>query len=303
MRCEQVRTLLNDYLEGTLSRGIAEAVASHVRTCAECARELQFLKSIWQELRHLPEPPVPSDLHARIMTHVRAHVRTREAQRPILLWRWAGALAVAASLLAVVFFSTQTPRGVEAGFGVRGSQPEVPQELPVPAGVHFEWRPLADGEVLPVLVASLNRSASATLLLTEHPTASIREARPIWRGTLQPGKSLEVPLPILRQTPGERVLTLWWDVEGQQRKLFVPVGNPPAKVASIRLQASLSEALAQLAGTYQTLIEWAPKQGEPVPTVVLDIQDASLEQALERLLVGTGYTAKATEHGWRILPE
>ncbi len=303
MRCEQVRALLNDYLDGTLNRGIAEAVDSHLRTCSECARELQFLKSIWQELRHLPKPPVPPDLHARIMTHVRANVRAREAQRPALLWRWAGGLAVAATLLVVVFLSTQTPRGVEAGFGISRAQPEVAPERPVPAGVHFEWRPLANGDALPVLVARFNRSASATLLLTERPTASIQEARPIWRGTLQPGQSLEIPLPILRQTPSERVLTLWWDVEGQQRKLFVPVGNPPAKVASIRLQAPLSEALAQLAGTYQTLIEWAPKQGEPVPTVVLDIQDASLGQALERLLVGTGYTAKATEHGWRILPE
>ncbi len=303
MRCEQVRTLLYDYLDGTLSRAVAESVSAHLNTCAECAREHRFLKGIWQEMNRLPEPPVPDDLHARIMTHVRAHVRAREAQRPIVLWRWVAVGVVAASLLLVAFFTTQSPRGVEAGFGVGSAKPEVEQVRPVPAGVGFEWRRLPNGEVVPILLASLNRSATATLLLAETPNSAYPQARPIWRGTLQPGKTLEIPLPILQQTPSERVLTLWWDVEGQQRLLFVPVGNPPAQVASLRLNAPLSEALATLAGTYQVLIEWAPKRGEPVPMVVLDVQSARIEQALSQLLEGTGYQAKMTEHGWRVLPK
>ncbi|MEJ5295041.1 MAG: zf-HC2 domain-containing protein [Fimbriimonadales bacterium] len=302
MRCEQVRGLLNDYLEGTLNRGIAEAVAAHLRVCDSCRREHQFLSTVWRELASLPAEPAPADLHARIMTHVRAHTRTRQAQQRVLFWRWLGASAVAAALIALVFFVSQSGGGVQAGFG-RGTTSQQ-KELTTPkiVGAHVEWRTLANGTRIPVLVAGYPRRAAAHLVFTTEPNAAPRDGQIVWQGELNPDRALELPLTPLMRNLSERVAMLWWSVEDRHRAFFVPAGYPPARRASVRLNASLHEALAQLASTYQTTIEWVPAEDGRNPKVVLEVQDATLQEALEKLLLDTGYEATATPYGWRVFP-
>ena len=298
MRCEQVRNLLNDYCEGSLSEAMRERVEAHLRACADCQRERQFTQAIWRGLSTMPEVVPPSDLHARIMTHVRANIRAREAQGRVAFWRWAGAAAVAAGLFVMGFFAAQQG-GVQAAFGFKvPSSPSVESPQPVQAGVFLEYRTAADGTRLPVLEARMNREADAELHYT--PTREEKSA-PIlvWSGRLQPGKTLEIPLQTLLHTSGDRVLTLRWTLEGQSRVLYVPAGYPPAKLATLRLQAKLDEALRQLASTYQTPIEWVPN-GE-TPLVVLHVQDATLEDALQKLLVGSNYTVKRQGDFWRVV--
>ncbi|MFS8796832.1 STN domain-containing protein, partial [Synechococcus sp. R70.1] len=106
-------------------------------------------------------------------------------------------------------------------------------------------------------------------------------------------------LQTLLYTSGERVLTLQWTLDGQSRVLYVPAGYPQAKLASLRLQAKLGDALRQLASAYQTPIEWAPNGAEPL--VVLDVQDATLEDALQKLLIGSNYTVKRHGDFWRVV--
>jgi anti-sigma factor RsiW len=55
MRCEQVRSLLNDYCEGSLSEAMRERVEAHLRGCAACQREAQFVQAIWRGLAAMPE--------------------------------------------------------------------------------------------------------------------------------------------------------------------------------------------------------------------------------------------------------
>jgi len=157
MRCEQVRSLLNDYCEGSLSEAMRERVEAHLRGCAACQREVQFVQAIWRRLSAMPEVAPPADLHARIMTHVRANTRAREAQGRIALWRWAGAAAVAAGLFVMGFFAAQSD-GVQAAFGF-GAKPNPPVQTPQPvqAGVFLEYRTTADGVRVPVLEARMNR--------------------------------------------------------------------------------------------------------------------------------------------------
>lgn len=298
MRCEQVRNLLNDYCEGSLSEAMRERVEAHLRVCADCRRELQFTQAIWRGLSTMPEIALPSDLHARIMTHVRANTRAREAQGRVAFWRWAGAAAVAAGLFVMGFFAAQSD-GVQATFGFKAPSPPPVESLqPVQAGVFLEYRTAADGTRLPVLEARMNREADAELYYT--PTSEEKSAPTlVWSGRLQPGKTLEIPLQALLHTSNERVLTLRWTLEGQSRVLYVPAGYPPAKLATLRLQAKLDEALRQLASTYQTPIEWV-RNGE-TPLVVLDVQDATLEDALQKLLVGSNYTVKRQGDFWRVV--
>jgi Secretin and TonB N terminus short domain. len=239
-----------------------------------------------------------ADLHARIMTHVRANTRAREAQGRVALWRWAGAAAVAAGLFVMGFFAAQSD-GVQAAFGF-GAKPKPPVQTPQPvqAGVFLEYRTTADGARVPVLEARMNREATAELRYAPESDAKT-EPIVIWSGRLQPGKTVEIPLQTLLHTSGERVLTLRWTLEGQSRVLYVPAGYPQAKLASLRLQAKLGDALRQLASAYQTPIEWAPNGAEPL--VVLDVQDATLEDALQKLLIGSNYTVKRHGDFWRVV--
>jgi hypothetical protein len=298
MRCEQVKSLLNDYCEGSLSEAMRERVEAHLRGCAACQREAQFVQAIWRGLAAMPEVVPPPDLHARIMTHVRANTRAREAQGRVAFWRWAGAAAVAAGLFIMGFFAAQSD-GVQAAFGFGAKlKPPVQTPQPVQAGVFLEYRATADGARVPVLEARMNREATAELRYAPEGDAKT-EPIVVWSGRLQPGKTVEIPLQTLLHTSGERVLTLRWTLEGQSRVLYVPAGYPQAKLASLRLQAKLGDALRQLASAYQTPIEWAPNGAEPL--VVLDVQDATLEDALQKLLIGSNYTVKRHGDFWRVV--
>lgn len=296
MRCEQVKNLLNEYAEGAVSEALRERVQAHLNACTDCKREYQFSQSIWRGLSAMPEVTPPADLHARIMTHVRANTRVREAQQRVALWRWAGAAAVAAGLFLMGFIVAQSD-GVQAAFGFGGTLKQV-QETPQPvqAGVFVQYREVEQGVRLPVLEARMNREANAELRYAPDAQA---EPTLVWQGTLQPGKTVEIPLQALLKASDKRVLTLWWRVESQQRVLFVPAGYPPAKLATIRLQAKLSDALHQLASAYQTPVEWHPNGEEPL--VVLDVQDATMEDALRQLLQGSNYTVKRQGETLRVV--
>lgn len=297
MRCEQVKNLLNEYIEGSVSEALRERIQAHLDACAGCRREYRFLQSMWQGLSSMPEVVPPVGLHERIMTHVRANVRTREAQQHVAFWRWAGAAAVAAGLFLMGFFVANSD-GVQAAFGFGGAKKSVAESpRPVQAGIFIEYREAKDGSRLPVLEARMNREATAELHYVAGAESSATPAL-IWQGTLLPGKTLEIPLQALLQHSNERVLTLWWSVEGRKRVLFVPAGYPPARIASVRLQAKLGDALRHLASVYQTPIEWVPNGEEPL--VVLDAQDVSLEDALNQLLVGSEYKLTRQGAAWRV---
>lgn len=304
MRCEQVRVLLNDYLEGALRPAIAEAVQAHLRVCPACQREWQFQRGIWRSLARMPAPEAPADLHARIMTYVRGHQRARAQSQRWLVWRWVGAAAAAAALFLLGFFSAR-PGGVMAGFGLSPSKAvsEVTLPTPVASGIRLEWREVGGGERIPILHAALNREASAILAWSPEPDSPPRLAQRIWQGKLQPGKAVEIPLPLLIQQDGSRyAATFWWTIEDQHRAFFVPEGYPPMARATLRLRAPLGEALAILADAYQTPIEWLPATHNTNPLVVLDVRDTTLADALNQLLLGTGYTARQQNGHWRVLP-
>ncbi|GBC92366.1 hypothetical protein HRbin15_00834 [bacterium HR15] len=306
MRCEQVRVLLNDYLEGTLSPAIAESLRAHLSACAPCRREWQFQRGIWRTMAQLPAPEAPTDLHARIMTYVRGHQRARVQSQRGLIWRWVGAAAAAAALFLLGFFSAR-PSGVMAGFELLLPKKKAVEIGPpprlMPSGIRLEWREVGGGERIPVLHATLNREAGAILAWSPEPDLPPRLAQRIWQGRLQPGKAIEIPLPLLLQQSNSRyATTLWWTIDDQHRAFFVPEGYPPMTRANLRLRAHLSEALAILADAYQTPIEWLPATHDTNPLVVLDLRDATLSDALNQLLIGTGYTARLENGHWRVLP-
>ncbi|MCS7208116.1 MAG: zf-HC2 domain-containing protein [Fimbriimonadales bacterium] len=299
MRCEHFRNIINEYIEGSLGDAMRDQAQAHLNRCEACQRELRFMQSIWRGLSTAPAVKPPADLHARIMTHVRANTRVRQAQQRVAFWRWAGAVAMAAGLFGMGFLAARSD-GVQAAFGFGSSRPPAAEmPAPVPAGVFVVYRATEEGLRLPVLEARMNRAAAAELHYV--PEAGLGKPMLVWKGTLQPSKTVEIPLRTLLQYSKERVLTLRWSVDGLDRVLYIPAGYPPAKIASVRLQAKLSDALRQLASVYQTPIEWVPNCAEPL--VVLDVRDATLEDALRQLLIGTTYTLKRHGEAWRVMPQ
>ncbi len=67
MRCEQVRSLLDDYVERSLPGAEADRVARHLRDCAACRSEEWGLRALLHEATGLPSSVEPArDLWAGI---------------------------------------------------------------------------------------------------------------------------------------------------------------------------------------------------------------------------------------------
>lgn len=78
MKCEKTQSLLNDYIDETLSVLHAEVVNNHCHTCADCARQLESLRLQKEALKSLPVPPASDGFEKRVFAT--AAQDTRAAQ-------------------------------------------------------------------------------------------------------------------------------------------------------------------------------------------------------------------------------
>ncbi len=99
MNCEELRSLLDPWVDGELDEPTARALESHAASCPECARRLQFgrrLKELVALKARSPEPPAYLAERVRRAIGVQAGERRRQ-------WSVAApaaAIVVAAGLLA-----------------------------------------------------------------------------------------------------------------------------------------------------------------------------------------------------------
>ena len=106
MNCESARRLFSEYYDGIAN---AAGVGTHLLECAECAKEYALFCQITDEIRQLPEPATPSDLHAKMMASVRQHIATEarnmaQKRRHAVFMRFVPA-AAAVLLMTVFWFS------------------------------------------------------------------------------------------------------------------------------------------------------------------------------------------------------
>lgn len=102
MRCDEVRSYLNDYLDRELGETEREAVASHLTSCPACSAELEDLRTLLADTAALPAAIEPArDLWGEIQQRLRRNdempVRRSggPAVRPSAHHRWMlGAAAV-----------------------------------------------------------------------------------------------------------------------------------------------------------------------------------------------------------------
>jgi len=108
MRCEEIQTRLQEYLDGALSPGQAQAVEVHLARCAACREELTLLRQVDEALAAWPALAEPADFTAQVMAQVSAMERGRGSSpelRPVFRLGWADAamsLAFAGAVTAVL---------------------------------------------------------------------------------------------------------------------------------------------------------------------------------------------------------
>ena len=94
MNCSQVRSLLEEYFEGSLPTAQSEAVAKHLESCAHCQAELVQIERLVTALEAVPAAAPSDELLGRITTQV-ATLPLPGTRRWQWLgrWRWAAAAA------------------------------------------------------------------------------------------------------------------------------------------------------------------------------------------------------------------
>jgi hypothetical protein len=75
MKCDDAKLLLDEYLEGSLPAEDAAKVKEHLKNCADCREELQFLKKYLKKAESFPALKAPDDFLEKIHRKIDAPVR------------------------------------------------------------------------------------------------------------------------------------------------------------------------------------------------------------------------------------
>lgn len=73
INCKDIREMLDAYLDGTVGKETAEAIAAHLESCPECRAEYLLERQLRENIREAA-PEVPNTLHRDIMAAVRADI-------------------------------------------------------------------------------------------------------------------------------------------------------------------------------------------------------------------------------------
>ena len=124
MRCRDVNSRLNRYLDGELSDQERRAIERHVGTCAACHEALERLHGADAAVLQLPEPPdVPTGFAQRVI----ARAARRREQRPLVAPFWQSfspAMRVAAAAMVMLGLGIGVLMGLDL---VRG--PATPSDV------------------------------------------------------------------------------------------------------------------------------------------------------------------------------
>lgn len=302
MHCEQIKTLLTDYLDGSIDQAMRQLIDSHLQNCAGCQRELNALRILWSELPQLPPVDPPAFLHERIMSRVEAQQTRQTQSQRAGFWDWlrgyrqafagAGVMAVLLLTLFAVNPGDMVGSGLFPGIEKRDEKPIEKLGQPVTLvweGVQVNWE-----EGFPALVVGTRQAVEAKLEWSQDGKAF----QTIWKGTLKPNQQFEMPLGWLQQIPGSKVNAhvLRWTQGSQTKVLFVPTGFSASEIADLRLRDTFTNALKVIAAQYQQTIIWETNSLSENPYVVLDARNATCEAAIEKLIQGAFQLTKRDGH-------
>lgn len=140
MKCEKLRRMLTDYVDGLLGTGRAERVREHLAACEACREEEASARAAVESLAALPDLAPPEDALSRIEARVAflppLMPRERGGILRTFVLPYAAGLATAAVLLLVVLPlarpPTPAPLAPAGGEVVRTEPaPLMPGEIPM----------------------------------------------------------------------------------------------------------------------------------------------------------------------------
>ena len=100
--CEKILNLIPLYIDNMLSDEENDEVLRHLKTCKKCQSELEYLKSIIDTTKDIPEIDLPKDFHKNLMEKAEKIERTKKKKRYITLRHISTGVA-AAALIAISF--------------------------------------------------------------------------------------------------------------------------------------------------------------------------------------------------------
>jgi hypothetical protein len=146
MKCDEIKSLLFEYVEGTLDNPEKRAVEKHIKTCDACGKELAAARSYFLELDRLEEVKVPKDFLATLHTRLQQRAGRKRLIRlfffPLGLKVPIEATAALAMILMVIFLFKGEPPSEQLAY-----RDAVFEEKTGP-GVHKD-APLSEGERAP----------------------------------------------------------------------------------------------------------------------------------------------------------
>lgn len=87
MNCDQLKSLLPDYLIHNLNENIIAEIGGHLASCSDCNQEVESLNKIWLKLGALPEEEPSATLSVRFETMLEAYQQGIKQAKQAKNWR------------------------------------------------------------------------------------------------------------------------------------------------------------------------------------------------------------------------
>lgn len=204
MNCNNVKSLLDDYLDNDLSLPQRTGIDSHLANCVTCQGELEARKRLLTQLRGLPEPAIRSGFQRQAFQHA---CRARESNRSAFVLGFSS--AIAAGLLiwfGLAWWQTQPPSSVV-------QLPTVVLQVEQPRDIRLVFH--AGQDLKPV---DFTLHLPPGVLLQGHPPRQEIS----WQDRLSRGKNvLNLVLTASGRVDGEVVAVIGY--QGHQRRFLVPL--------------------------------------------------------------------------------
>ncbi|MGC4044441.1 MAG: hypothetical protein QM758_11645 [Armatimonas sp.] len=320
MNQERWRELASEYIEGTLTPPMQEAVEVHLRENPESRAEAEQLRALFAELKQVPEVEPPLYFAENVMSRIQ---REAEQKRPwwssfLGIGRTAGATLVlggAAAGIAWMFLNPQqrvnttpgTPRQARTLLlpGLSGSEkaPGNPVALSIPhLNVERTLR-VAPGEEPAFDFSVKLESATTGTARFELPGDSQN-----YRVVVEKGRSSTLRVPLVSARDEQTMaLRCDWSAGGDRHVKYLLVPLPPAEKDDATQKLSFGLGEMTLPDTARAL---AARYGRPITLedipeglrVSVIARTETLEETLTRHLKDTGLHVTSTGAGVLIAP-
>ncbi len=188
MKCDDIKLLLADYLEGSLSPSDTALVKEHLKKCADCREELQFLKKYLKKIETFPSLKAPDDfleqLHARIDDSGRGSVVKKLFYPLKIKIPLEAAALLALAVTGMIIFKPFSPEVAQYKAEEPASRQAIEEEQELPEDTHISRRerpPMAASNVVKAgekdksaapdksITAGQESTVAADIRVSEHP--------------------------------------------------------------------------------------------------------------------------------------